>query len=296
MERGNREYKSDVFSMLLEQPENALSLFNAMNGSNYTDPSLVEICTLEKSVSLTVRNDASFIVDNVLSLYEHQSTVCPNMPLRILYYVSDILKRITLDDDIYGKRLIEIPTPRFAVFYNGTANQPEIVMQKLSDAFKHCTDQPELELVCKVYNINSGYNKKLFAKCRFLYEYMVFIEYVRENIDSYGKENLENALNDAIDRAITDNILKAFLSEQRSEVVKGMVLDYTYERRLELAKRDYMEEGRQEGRQEGFVKALVDLVKDGCLDLAEAAKRAKMTEEEFSDLIEKTNSIVSNVL
>ena len=32
---GNREYKSDVFSMLLENPENALSLYNAMNDSDY---------------------------------------------------------------------------------------------------------------------------------------------------------------------------------------------------------------------------------------------------------------------
>lgn len=32
---GNREYKSDVFSMLLEDPENALSLYNAMNDSDY---------------------------------------------------------------------------------------------------------------------------------------------------------------------------------------------------------------------------------------------------------------------
>ena len=88
---GNREYKSDVFSMLLEDPENALSLYNAMNDSDYTDPDMVEICTLDKGISLTVHNDASFVLDMHLSIYEHQSTICPNMPVRSLIYFTIIL-------------------------------------------------------------------------------------------------------------------------------------------------------------------------------------------------------------
>lgn len=246
MNNGNREYRSDVFSMLLEYPENALSLFNVMNNSHYTDATLVEICTMERGVSLTVRNDASFIVDSILSVYEHQSTVCPNMPLRTLYYVSDILKKHTKDKDVYGNKLIKIPTPKFAVFYNGIPNQPETIVQRLSEAFEHPEDISELELICTIYNINAGNNENLLSKCGFLYEYMVFIGYVRENITSYGQENLKKALKDAIDRAISEDILKDFLIERRSEVMKVMTVDYTFERRLELTKRDYKEEGRQE--------------------------------------------------
>lgn len=48
---GNREYKSDVFSMLMENPQNALDLYNAMNQSDYEDPELVEICVLDKGIS-----------------------------------------------------------------------------------------------------------------------------------------------------------------------------------------------------------------------------------------------------
>ena len=285
MKKGNREYKSDVFSMLLEYPENALSLFNAMNSSTYTDPSIVEFKKLENSISLTVRNDASFIVDNVLSLYEHQSTICPNMSLRILYYVSDILKKLTNDFDVFGKKLIQIPTPHFAVFYNGVDAQPEVTTQRLSDSFMHSEEIPELELICKVYNINPGYNDNLFSKCRFLYEYMVFIEYVRENISTYGMENLEKALSDAIDRAIDDDILKVFLLERRPEVMKVMVLDYTYERRIELTKRDYREEGRKEGRKEGRQETLIELVRKGLLQIPDAASLAGVTENEFDALI-----------
>ena len=39
--------------------------------------------------------------------------------------------------------------------------------------------------------------------------------------------------------------------------------------------------GRAEGRTEGFLKALIELVKDGILSLSDAAKRAGMTVEEF---------------
>ena len=69
----NREYKSDVFSMLMEESENALQVFNGLNNSHYTDPSKVEYRTLENGISLTVRNDASFIVGTDINFYEHQS-------------------------------------------------------------------------------------------------------------------------------------------------------------------------------------------------------------------------------
>ena len=68
-----------------------------MNGSSYDNPDDVEIKTLDGGISLTVRNDAAFVVDARLSIYEHQSTVCPNMPVRSLIYfttlLSDMLRR-----------------------------------------------------------------------------------------------------------------------------------------------------------------------------------------------------------
>ena len=44
----NREYKSDVFSMLMEDKTNALEVYNALNESDYTDPEEVELVHLEK--------------------------------------------------------------------------------------------------------------------------------------------------------------------------------------------------------------------------------------------------------
>lgn len=249
---GNREYKSDVFSMLLEDKTNALQLYNTLNKSNYTDPEIVEIRTLDKGVSLSVRNDAAFVLDANLSIYEHQSTVCPNMPVRCIIYFSNIIEKIIKNYNIYGKTLVKIPTPRFAIFYNGTEDQPEQYDLKLSDAFIHPMDQPELELTCRVYNINRGRNKELLDACPVLREYMIFVDYVREYHANQGYENLEMAINLAVDRCIRENVLKDFLIENRSEVVKVTQLDYTFDRQIELERADARKEGWNEGWGEGW--------------------------------------------
>jgi hypothetical protein len=180
---GNREYKSDVFSMLLEDPKNALEIYNALNGTNYKDPSVVQIVLLNKGISLSVRNDAEFVIDFELNIYEHQSTYNPNMPLRGLVYFVEKLDEFIKGRDIYGRRLIKIPTPHFVVFYNGTEKRPEKEVLRLSDAFYHPTDDPELELKCTVYNINPGYNETLLQNCPVLREYMTFVGKVRHNLD-----------------------------------------------------------------------------------------------------------------
>lgn len=124
----------------------------------------------------------TLVLDMHLSIYEHQSAICPNMPIRSLVYFSSILEDMIKGSIIYGRRLVKIPTPHFAVFYNGDRNQPEVYEQRLSDAFEHPVDRPEAELICTVYNINHGKNAELLEKCRFLREYMIFVDYVRAEV------------------------------------------------------------------------------------------------------------------
>jgi hypothetical protein len=101
----NREYKSDVFSMLMENRANALAVYNALNGTEYEDPEQVTIKRLEKGISLTVRNDAAFVIDCHINIYEHQSTYNPNMPLRSLIYFTDIIRPALKDRDVYSRKL-----------------------------------------------------------------------------------------------------------------------------------------------------------------------------------------------
>ena len=284
---GNREYKSDEFSMLLEDPNNALQLYNALNQSNYSDPELIEIRTLDKGVSLSVRNDAAFVLDSNLSIYEHQSTICPNMPVRCLIYFSNIIEKIVKGHNIYGKTLVKIPTPRFAVFYNGAEEQPEQYDLRLSDAFVHKVEKPEIELTCRVYNINYGRNQRLLEDCPFLKEYMIFVDYVREYHAKQDFENLEMAINLAIDRCILENILRDFLKEHRSEVVKVTQLDYTFDRQIELERIDARREGREEGREEGEWIKLFKLI---C-----KKKKKGLSVKETAELLEEEEEVVAKI-
>ncbi len=271
---GNREYKSDVISMMLQIPEYALDVYNAMNDSVYTDPIMIQIMRLENGISLSVRNDASFFISNYLNLYEHQSTYSPNAPLRFLIYLTSLIKKTIGKRDLYGRKRVQIATPHFAVFYNGTEKRPEKEVLKLSDAFINRTDAPEIELTVTVYNINPDNNTQLLAKSKVLSGYMIFVNRVRENLEHQRKieqntrflsleydeaehddtelmDNLEAAINEAIDYCIENHIMEDFFKENRNEVTKSMVLDYTWERREELIRAEEYEDGKREGYAEG---------------------------------------------
>jgi len=116
-------YKDTIFRMLFSDKENLLSLYNALNGTSYTDTEGLEITTLENAVYMNYRNDVSFVFSSELMLYEHQSTFNPNMPLRDLIYVTHILQGLTKDEDLYSSVLVRIPAPRFVIFYNGTGGR-----------------------------------------------------------------------------------------------------------------------------------------------------------------------------
>lgn len=73
--------------MLLKDRAIALEVYNAMNDTAYDNPNELTITTLENAVYLGMKNDVSFIIGSQLILYEHQSTINPNMPLRNLFYV-----------------------------------------------------------------------------------------------------------------------------------------------------------------------------------------------------------------
>lgn len=258
----NKEYKSDVFSMLLQDKKRAMEIYNAINGTDYDDPELVEMTTLDdKSFSLTVRNDASFILDANLSLYEHQSTYCPNMPLRdLLYFASIIQKQIKAQKrDIYGGRILKIPVPHFVVFYNGKEDAPDQYDLRLSDAFEKETKNPEIELVCHVYNINNGKNIPLLSKCQTLREYMYFVDMVRKNNEISG--NLEDAIEKAINQCMEENVLRDFLAQHREEVMHVMTLDYTFERRLEMQRAEAIEDGERIGKEIGKEEKLSEQIR-----------------------------------
>ena len=242
-----RNYRDTLFRMLYRNKKRLLSLFNAVNGTQYDNPDDLTITTLEGVLYLGMKNDVSCIIDMMMQLYEHQSTVNPNMPLRNLFYVSDLLQKYIYEEgiDIYSRKQIKIPTPKFVVFYNGDEEQPERKEIHLSKAFSANTGETNMELVVLQININKGQNEELKAACKTLQEYAEFTERARE----HRKEmELEDAIRTTIDECIRDGILKDFLLKNKAEVYHMCL----YEFDLELHERVLREEEREEGRLEGI--------------------------------------------
>ena len=121
----NTNYKDTIFRMLFKKKPQLLELFNAINNTAYNNPEELEVVTLENAIYMSIKNDVSCLLDMRIQLYEQQSMVNPNMPLRDLMYVCGQYEKYIIDKDIYSRKLIKLPTPRFVVFYNGTEKQPE---------------------------------------------------------------------------------------------------------------------------------------------------------------------------
>ena len=59
-----RDYKARLFEMIFREKEELLGLYNAVNGTNYSNPDELEINTLENAIYLSMHNDVSFIIDS----------------------------------------------------------------------------------------------------------------------------------------------------------------------------------------------------------------------------------------
>ncbi len=186
-----------------------------------------------------------------LMLYEHQSTVNPNMPLRHLIYVSKVLQSITRNADLYSSVLIKIPTPRFVIFYNGMQHQPEQKILKLSDAFEKELETPELELIVTMYNINFGQNQELLNTCQTLKEYAQYVSKVREYAENMP---FAEAVETAVDDCIRNGILADFLLKNRTEAIEMSIFEYDEEKHLKNEREYAYKEGKIEGiRIVGFI-------------------------------------------
>lgn len=266
----NKGYKDTVFRILYRNKKELLELYNALNGTNYTNEDDLIVTTLEGETLLKMKNDVSYIFNDELNLYEHQSTPCPNIPLRDLSYVASIYREQIDINKTYKSERISIPTPKFVVFYNGTIPMEDVKVYKLSDMFEKRTDAPELELIVKVLNINEGHNEELLKACKTLRGYSIFVAKVRQYIidtkASHGKSNEEfcyleevdrksiiaEAVSKAIDYCIENDILKEFFLEHREEAISVGVLEYSAERHMQAIGEENYEHGYKDGKSEGL--------------------------------------------
>lgn len=283
--RPNKKYKDTVFRMLFSDKKELLTLYNAVNETNYNNPDELEITTLENAIYMTVKNDLSCVIDMRLNIFEHQSSINPNMPLRDLDYVSRSFRQFYDRHDIYSERLIKLPNPKFVVFYNGVREQPERREFKLSDAYTHQERNPSLELIVLQLNINSGYNDELMQKCPTLKEYMLFVERIR----TYRQDtDINTAVNRAVNECIKEDILSDFLRKNKREVIAMGIDEYD----AELHEKTLMEIGYEKGhadgidigREQGAQQTAIRMLKAGKLSREEISIYSGLTLEQVLQL------------
>lgn len=281
----NRMYKSRIFAMLFSDRNELLKLYNAINGTSYDDPDLLQVNTLENAVYMAMQNDVSFIIDMRLNLYEHQSTYSPNLPVRYLLYVADVYSDYTKDMNLYGTKAVKLPTPRFVIFYNGQAEQPDRKELKLSELFSIPDADPSLELKAVMLNINKGHNRKLMETCRTLQDYAEYTFRVRE----YAAEMpLDLAVEQAITECISEGILADFLRKNRAEAKKVSIYEYDEERHMRQTREEGMEEGYangfSQGIEQGITQTVINLLKSGLLTDIQIREITGLDQEQLDEL------------
>lgn len=259
--RVRRNVKDRLLRFLFEEDREALlQLYNALNGTNYKDASRLEIVTIESAVYVVMKNDLAFVLSGTLSMYEHQSTCNPNLPVRFLIYLAQEYQTVVerAEQSLYGTSQITLPTPQCVVFYNGIKEMPEEKILRLSDAFENRNVHPDIELTVRMININRGHNGALMEQCKTLAEYSEFVSVTREF--TLEKNYTKTALTDAVDYCIENGILVDFLRKNRAEVL-GMLLEEFDVKKYE---RTLRREGREEGREEGVQIVVESLQETNC--------------------------------
>ena len=312
----NPEYKSRLFSFIFGRAENkewTLSLYNAIRGTSHGNPDDITINTIEDVVYLGMKNDLSILVSEAVNLYksvelyEQQSTLNPNMPVREFMYAGKIYDKFLYEFKFnrYGTRLIPLPIPKLVVFYNGLDDQKDDVMLRLSDAFKqeirnslnarkkkltedeldaeveriYRQADPDIQVKVRMVNINYGHSKGILDSCRPLREYAWLVAEIRRNNEPDADGNrpgIEAAIDKSLDNMPDDFVIKNFIMANRAEVKDMCLTEYNEAEIHEMFK----QEGWEIGRDNAFVQCLENVMNSLSVSIEQAMDVLKVPMEQ----------------
>ena len=220
-----------LFDKIFSNKKSILELYNAIAQTEYQDESSISVNTIKRAVFLGIENDKSFIIDDILNIYEHQSTVNPNMPVRGLMYLSELYRQFIYENklDIYGNKQVTLPQPIYIVFYNGEKAQPERQIINLRSAFdKNLSVKNNfLDFKAVMLNINYGYNKELMDRCKPLKEYAIFVDTIRKYLRTTNDTAI--AAKRAVEECIKHDILKDILLKEKGAIEDMITVCYDEE-------------------------------------------------------------------
>lgn len=270
-----QDYKDRLFKFIFGNPENkqwTLSLYNAINGTSYTNPEDIQFNTIGDAVYMRMKNDISFIVAFEMDLWEHQSSFNPNMPMRFFIYAGRLYEKYIAASDYYqySSSLQPVPRPVCLCFYNGTKEQPESQVLRLSDAYE---GEGDIEVKVTMLNINYGKNQQLMDACEPLKEYAWLVDAVRRHQSE--KMDLDAAVDAALDEMPDAFVIKPFILENKAEVKSMFLTEYNEEKVMEKER----QEGRQEGAMEEREKVASTMLKEGGMSASFISRMTQLSEE-----------------
>jgi hypothetical protein len=256
----SKEYKDGMFRTIFNTEEKALRLYSAVSGKTFSRDTEVKIMTLDNVFLSKQRNDLLFTVNGVLVvIIEHQSTLNPNIPLRLLQYLMLFYEIFSaVKNALYKEKLIKLPKPEFYMLYNGPKPYPPSGVLKLSDAFEGMEEGevPNLELTVTVININAASNTAVLDQNEDLKGYAVFVEKVNKR--KANGETLAEAVKHAMEECIREGILVEFFKKYKDEVNSMFSLVYDDKTAMEIAKEEAFEDGIEVGQVEGKAYMLAE--------------------------------------
>ena len=263
--------------------------------------------TLDDAFFIDKRDDLAFSINERLIIFcEMQSTVNPNIPMRLLSYMTRTYERLIKARRLYGTTLQQVPAPEFYLLYIGTRSWG-VQQLRLSDAYLEKPHENSAELVVNVLNL--GYNnlyqkpekarsedeKKLLEileRSPAVKGYYLLNAYIREGTGE-GR-TLEDSINTAIARCFDEGLLIEFLKAERKEEVSGMMFRrLTMEEYGDICAENAFEQGEQKGRAAGAEENLLNNIRTLMETLSLSAEQAmdalKVSPEQRKCLLAKLN-------
>ena len=294
-----REYKDRLFKLLFGNPEYkkfTLALYNAVNGTDYTNEEDIEITTLEDFVYMRMKNDLSFLFLDTMSMYEHQSTINPNITFRFLEYASSVYHKYLVerygDDKVkYSSKPIVLPPADCVVFYNGKEDVPDVTILQLSDLYPEGSKTGSIQVTARMYNVNEGRNRQLLEACKPLQNFSWLVARIRKNWETM---DLKEAIERAIDDMPEDFVIREIVMKYRSYISDIIFTEFNeqehdknvFEDGREVGIKQGIKQGIQQGTQNGKVLILADWISNGGITYQEAlSKYPEITAEELDQAL-----------
>ena len=335
----NRKHKDslfvDYFSKDRDWKQHFLSLYNALHGTNLqVETTKLERVNLEQVLYMDYYNDIAVMVnDQFILMIEHQATINPNMPLRLLEYISRIYGNKVDSKTKFSNQLIPLAKPEFFVFYTGNQDLPPESYLYLSDAFpkQDTSDEASLpgvlgagspQAVLGKGEVLGGGNPRFRVEglpppkeltlelvvkvCKIKGEEPSQIvqncpdleQYVQflKLIDKVKADGQAQPLTRAIREAVRHNILKDYLERKGGETLSILTAEYDYATDIAVKQEEAYAIGLERGIERGLEQVRLEGLERGAYQKAlETAKKLLLRGYSSEDIADLSGLTLSQV-